>query len=144
MRWQKKSLEYPRNDTRLVPLQHLLENITWGTKWKRAIEKTNEWATWWRANAKIDKKKSCIIQINYKHFQRGYEGLYIGQCLHMQWTFSKNVQIWRSQFPKHFFTSLLNNLSIKDLVTFGNLLSTKFMKPWWWLYATLSKQAWVP
>jgi hypothetical protein len=31
--------------------------------------------------------------------------------------------------PKHFFISLLNNLSTKDLVTLGNLLSTKFMKP---------------
>jgi hypothetical protein len=38
----------------------------------------------------------------------------------------------------------LNNLSTKDLVTLGNLLSTEFMNPWWWLYATLSRQAWVP
>ncbi len=30
---------------------------------------------------------------------------------------------------KHFFTSLLNNLSTKDLITLNNLLSTKFMKP---------------
>jgi hypothetical protein len=30
--------------------------------------------------------------------------------------------------PKHFFTNLLNNLSIEDLVTLGNLLSTEFMK----------------
>jgi hypothetical protein len=30
----------------------------------------------------------------------------------------------------------LNNLSIKDLLTLGNLLSTKFMNPWRWLYAT--------
>jgi len=29
--------------------------------------------------------------------------------------------------PKHFFISLLNNLSTKDLLTFGNFLSTKFM-----------------
>jgi hypothetical protein len=30
---------------------------------------------------------------------------------------------------KHFFTSLLSDLSIEDLVTLGNLLPTKFMKP---------------
>jgi hypothetical protein len=30
---------------------------------------------------------------------------------------------------KHFFTSLFNDLLIDDLVTLGNLLSTKFMKP---------------
>jgi hypothetical protein len=32
--------------------------------------------------------------------------------------------------------SLLSNLLIKDLLTLGNLLSTKFMNPWWQLYAT--------
>jgi hypothetical protein len=38
--------EYPRDDTWLLPFQHLLEIKTWGTKWKRAINKTYEWATW--------------------------------------------------------------------------------------------------
>jgi hypothetical protein len=37
----------------------------------------------------------------------------------------------------------LNNLSIEDLVTHDNLISTKFMKPKRWLYATLGKWAWV-
>jgi len=31
--------------------------------------------------------------------------------------------------PEHFLISLLNNLLIKDLLTLGNLLSTKFMNP---------------
>jgi len=39
----------------------------------------------------------------------------------------------RANFKKsileHFFTSLLNDLSIEDLVTLENLLSTKFMNP---------------
>jgi hypothetical protein len=43
---------------------------------------------------------------------------------------------------KTFFTSLLNNLSTKDLITLGNLLSTKFLKPQ--KYATPGKQAWLP
>jgi hypothetical protein len=30
---------------------------------------------------------------------------------------------------EHFFTSLLNDLSTKDLVTLGNLLSIEFLKP---------------
>jgi hypothetical protein len=42
----KKPSEYPRDDTKLDPLWHLLELKTWGTKWKRVINKTNEWATW--------------------------------------------------------------------------------------------------
>jgi hypothetical protein len=41
-----KPWEYPRNDTQLLPLQHLLEIRTWGIKWKRVIDKTNEWAAW--------------------------------------------------------------------------------------------------
>jgi hypothetical protein len=41
----KIPLEYSKDDTRLNPLQHLLKIRTWGTKWKRVIDKTNEWAT---------------------------------------------------------------------------------------------------
>jgi hypothetical protein len=40
---------------------------------------------------------------------------------------------------EHFFTSLLKDLSMKDLVTLGNLLSTKFMEPSRQLYATLGR-----
>jgi hypothetical protein len=43
-----------------------------------------------------------------------------------------------------FFTCLLNNVSIENLVTLGNLLSTKIMKPWQQLCATLGRSAWVP
>jgi len=42
----KKTLEYPRNDTKLDPFRHFLKIRTWGTKWKRVINKTNGWATW--------------------------------------------------------------------------------------------------
>jgi hypothetical protein len=42
----KKLLEYPRNNTKLDPFKHLLETRTWGTKWKRVINKTMEWAAW--------------------------------------------------------------------------------------------------
>jgi hypothetical protein len=41
-----KSWEYLRNDTQLLPLQHLLEIITWGIEWKRTIHKIDELATW--------------------------------------------------------------------------------------------------
>jgi hypothetical protein len=40
----KKPLEYPRDDTDLNPLEHLLKIRTWGTKWKRVIDKIDEWA----------------------------------------------------------------------------------------------------
>jgi hypothetical protein len=42
----KKPLEYPRDNTRLDPFVHLLKIKTWGTKWKRVINKTKEQATW--------------------------------------------------------------------------------------------------
>jgi hypothetical protein len=45
---------------------------------------------------------------------------------------------------EHFFTSLFNYLSIEDLVTLGNLLSTKNLKPQKQLYVILGMQAWLP
>jgi hypothetical protein len=41
-----KPLEYPRDPTLLDPLKNLLEIKIWGTKWKRKINKTTEWAGW--------------------------------------------------------------------------------------------------
>jgi hypothetical protein len=38
----KNLLEYPRDDTRLNPLWHLLKIRTWGTKWKKVIDTTDE------------------------------------------------------------------------------------------------------
>jgi hypothetical protein len=35
----KTPLEYPKDDTRLDPLQHFFKIRTWGTKWKRVIDK---------------------------------------------------------------------------------------------------------
>jgi hypothetical protein len=39
-----KPWEYPRDDNRLLPFQHLLEIRTWGIEWKIIIDKTDEWA----------------------------------------------------------------------------------------------------
>jgi hypothetical protein len=41
--------------------------------------------------------------------------------------FKKNTSL-KKLIPKHFFTSLLNNLLIEDLVNLGNLLLIEFMK----------------
>jgi hypothetical protein len=49
-----------------------LEIKTWGTKWKRTIDKIDEWAASQWAKAKIDQKKSCINKTNYKHSKGGY------------------------------------------------------------------------
>jgi hypothetical protein len=52
--------------------------------------------------------------------------------------FFKERTSLKKLIPKHFFTSLLNDLSIEDLITFGNLLSTIFLKPRRYFYATPS------
>jgi len=44
--------------------------------------------------------------------------------------FFKDHMSLKKLIPKHFFTSLFNDLSTKDhLVIVGNLVSTQFMKP---------------
>jgi hypothetical protein len=42
--------------------------------------------------------------------------------------FKKHTSL-KKLIPKHFFTSLLNDLLTEDLVNLGNLLSIEFMKP---------------
>jgi hypothetical protein len=55
--------------------------------------------------------------------------------------FFKECANFKMPIPEHFFTSLLNRLSTKDLLTLGNLLSIEFLNPWRSLYATPRKQA---
>jgi hypothetical protein len=40
----------------------LFEIKKWGTKWKRVIDKIDEWAAWRWANAKIDKKNLSMLK----------------------------------------------------------------------------------
>jgi hypothetical protein len=72
--------------------------------------------------------KSCIIETNCKHFEGGYGRLPLGDLYTCREIFKEHTSL-KKLIPKHFFTSLFNNLLIKDLVTLGNLLSTKFLKP---------------
>jgi hypothetical protein len=45
MKKKKTPLGYLRDDTKVDPFQHLVEIRTRGTKWKRVIDKIDEWAT---------------------------------------------------------------------------------------------------
>jgi hypothetical protein len=49
--------------------------------------------------------------------------------------FKEHVNL-KKPILEHFFTSLLSDLSIEDLINLGNLLSIKFLKPQRRLYAT--------
>ncbi len=85
-------------------------------------------------------KKSFYNETNCEHFQGWYGGLQFGiiyTCnglLQRMWEFE-------GAGSRAFFKSLLNNLSIKDLLTLGNLLFTKFINPWRQVYVTPSRQA---
>jgi hypothetical protein len=58
--------------------------------------------------------------------------------------FFKELASLKKPILEHFFTSLFNDLSIKDLVALGNLLSTKFLKPQRRFYAILGRRTWLP
>ncbi len=85
-------------------------------------------------------RKSYIAQTNCKHSKEDMEDYHWVIFTHPMDFFQEHVGLKKS-IPKHFFTSLLKDLSTKDLVTFGNFLSIEFMKLNKRLYATLSMQA---
>jgi hypothetical protein len=85
-------------------------------------------------------RKSWNIETNCKHSKRGYGRLPLDNVYTCDGFFKEHVSL-EKPILKHFFTSLLNDLSTKDLITLRNLLSTKFLKPRRQLYATLGKQA---
>jgi len=92
-------------------------------------------------NAKMEKKKSCIAQRNCNILD--VEDYHWAMFTHAMEFFQECASL-KKLIPKHFFISLLQDLLIKDLVSLGNLLSTKFMKPNRQFYVTPSRQTWVP
>ncbi len=73
-------------------------------------------------------KESFYNEIKRKHFQGWYGGLQFSN-VYTTMVFFKERASLNKLILEHFFTSLLNNLSIEDLLTLGNFLSTKFMNP---------------
>jgi hypothetical protein len=113
-----KHLEYPRDPTLLNPLKNLLEIKTWGTKWKRQIDKTIEWA-----NAKIDKKSLTLLKETINILKEDMEDYPWLMFTHAMEFFQECTSL-KKPFPKHFFISLLQDLSTENLVSLSNLLST--------------------
>jgi hypothetical protein len=62
----------------------------------------------------------------------------LAMFIHVMDFFKECVNL-KKPILEHFFTSLLNDLLIEDLITLGDLLSKKFMKPKIQLYATLGR-----
>ncbi len=122
----KKPLEYPRDYTKLDPLKHLLKIKKWGTKWKRVIDETNKWVAWQWANAKMDKESLSTMKQIVNIFKNDVEDYNLALFTHAMDLFKECASL-NKPIRKHFFTSLLNDQSIEDFVTLGNLLSTEFM-----------------
>jgi len=75
------------------------------------------------ANAKIDKENLFIMRQNVNISKDDMEDYNLAMFTHAM-DFFKECASLKKLIPKCFFTSLLNNLSTKDLSTFGNLPST--------------------
>jgi hypothetical protein len=114
-----------------------------GIEWKRAIDKTNEWAAWWWASVKIDKKSLALLKHTTNILKEDTKNYNWVKFTHAM-DFFKDHESLKKPILKHFFISLFNDLSIKNLVIVGNLLSIEFMKPQRRLYVILSKQTYVP
>jgi hypothetical protein len=117
-----KPWECQRDDTWLLPFQHLLEIRTCRTKWEYFFDKTYEWVAWRWVNPKIDKESLAILKQIVNISKEDMENYHWAMFTHAMDIFFKHASL-KKLIQEHFFTSLLNNLSTKDLVSLENLLS---------------------
>jgi hypothetical protein len=123
-----KSLEYLRDSTLLNPLKNLLQIRTWGIEWKRQIDKTIEWVAWQWVNVKIDKESIALLKKIVNILKEYMEDYHLAMITHVMDFFQERASL-KKLILEHFFTSLLQVLTTKELVSLGNLLSIEFMKP---------------
>jgi hypothetical protein len=80
------------------------------------------------ANAKINKGSLAILKQIVNIPKEDMEDYHYMMFTHAMDFFEEHISL-KKPILEHFFTSLLSNLSTKDLVTYGNLLSIEFLKP---------------
>ncbi len=145
-RFKKFSLVYLEKivtwNVEIIPLE-FAQNQNMGN-----IKENSNWKNRWMGSMAMGKcegrhENYFHTQTNYKHFQGRYGGLQFGYVYTCNELFQRTCK-FKKLVLEHFFTNLLNNLSIEDLVTLRKMLSTKFMKPRRRLYATPNKRTWVP
>jgi len=71
----------------------------------------------------MDKNSLFVMKQTMNILKDDMEDYNLAMFTHAMDFFKERVSL-KKPIPKHFFTSLLNDLSIEDLVTFRNLLST--------------------
>ncbi len=99
-----KPWEYPRDDTWLLPLQHLLEIRTWGIKWKRAIYKINERVMWQWANANINNESLALLKQIVNIWKEDMEDYHQPMFTHAMDFFKEHASL-KKPIPKCFSTS---------------------------------------
>jgi len=123
-----KPLEYLKDPTLLNPFKNLLEIKTWEAKWKRQINKTTKWVAWRWVNVKIDKESLTFLKEIVNILKEDMEDYHWVMFTHAMDFFPEHASL-KKPILEHFFTSLLQELSMENLVSLGNLLSIEFMKP---------------
>jgi hypothetical protein len=72
---------------------------------------------------KIDKESLALLKQIINISKEDMENYHWAMFTHAM-DFFKECASSKKPIPKHFFTNVLNDLSIKDVITLGNLLST--------------------
>ncbi len=80
------------------------------------------------ANAKINKGSLAILKQIVNIPKEDMEDYHQMMFTHTMDFFEEHISL-KKPILEHFFTSLLNYLLIEDLITLGNMQSTKFLKP---------------
>jgi hypothetical protein len=106
MQNDNKTFRISKRSTLLDPLKNLLEIRTWGTKWRRKIDKTIEWVAWQWVNAKIDKESLGLFKETINILKEDMEDYHWAMFTHAMEFFQKCANL-KQPIPKHFFTSLL-------------------------------------
>ncbi len=107
------------------------------------MDKTTKWATWWCTNAKIHKKSFTLLKEIVNILKENMEDYHQAMFTHAVDFFQKRTNL-KTPIQEHFFTSLLQDFSMEDLVSLNNFLSIEFMKPSRWFYVTPGKRTLVP
>jgi hypothetical protein len=76
---------------------------------------------------KINKESLTLLKQTINITKEDMEDYHLVMFTHAMNFFQE--QAFEKSIPKHFFTSLLKDLSTEDSITLGNLFSIAFMEP---------------
>jgi hypothetical protein len=108
------------------------------------MDNTYEWVVWQWANAKMKKQSPYITKKrsrpNSQPIKQDIKNYHWVMFKHIMEFLNQRASLKKS-LPKYYFTSILKELSTKNLITFCELLAKEIAKPQQRLYATPCKQS---